>query len=180
TMSTGILQGRRASFLAAIGCTASILPHITAAIIGLTLLTQMNTAVFQWIKYLGAAYLIYFAWRIWQETAPLSMESQPDPKGNANIIAKGFMINVLNPKLTIFFLAFFPLFLVSNNQSAFTQMVLLGLIFMLLTLIIFIVYGLLASTVRQRIISSPKAVLWLQRAFALIFVGLAVRLALAA
>ena len=178
TVSTGLAQRWQASLVAAIGCTLGILPHLIASILGLSAILHMSALVFQILKIVGVLYLFYLAWGMWRDTGMLKLD-QPDQKRNTFQIAlRGILINILNPKLTLFFFAFLPLFVATDASSPTQQMLLLGAIFMLLTLLIFILYGLLASRVSSYLLNSPKAIRRVQKSFALVFAGLAVRLAL--
>ncbi|MBK8906258.1 MAG: LysE family translocator [Anaerolineaceae bacterium] len=178
TISTGLAQRWRASIAAAFGCTLGIVPHLAASILGLSAILHMSALVFQVLKVVGALYLLYLAWGMWRDTGMFKID-QSIPKNTALQIAlKGILINILNPKLTIFFFAFLPLFVSSEASSPTQQMLALGAIFMLLTLLIFVLYGILASGVSTYLINSPKMIRRVQKSFALVFAGLAVRLAM--
>lgn len=178
TVSTGLFFGWRASTAAAVGCTAGIIPHLIASILGLSAILHMSAVAFQIIKYAGALYLLYLAWAMWRETGALTFNSSSSNKGIWKIISRGILINILNPKLTIFFLAFLPLFVSPETASPLFQMLMLSIVFMAMTLVIFILYGISANGVRRYVINSPKGILWLQRSFATIFAVLGVKLAL--
>jgi threonine/homoserine/homoserine lactone efflux protein len=178
TVSNGLFLGWRASIAAAIGCTAGIIPHLAASILGLSAILHMSAMAFQVIKFAGAAYLLYLAWSMWRENGPLNFNS-PKVKNNfRQIITKGFLINILNPKLSIFFLAFLPLFVSPTGASPSLQMLALSGVFMALTLIVFIFYGLSANGVRSYITHSPKITSMLQRMFAATFAVLGIKLAM--
>ncbi len=178
TVSTGLFLGKRASIAAAIGCTAGIIPHVTASILGLSAIFHMSALAFQGIKFAGAAYLLYLAWAMWHDKGGLKFNSVDPQKGLGQIVKRGFLINILNPKLSIFFLAFLPLFVTPNASSPMFQMVILSIAFMALTLVIFILYGMLANGVRQYAVTSPRLILWLQRSFAATFAALGIKLAM--
>ena len=178
TVSTGLFLGWRASIAAALGCTAGILPHLSASVLGLSAILHMSALAFQIIKFAGSAYLLYLAWSMWRETGALEFNRPAEKNGIFQIALKGFLINILNPKLSIFFLAFLPLFVSPNAIFPVQQMLILSAAFMGMTLIIFILYGNLASGVRTYFVNSPKLILWLQRSFAAIFAALATKLAL--
>lgn len=178
TISNGLFLGWRASIAAAIGCTAGIIPHLSASILGLSAILHMSALAFQVVKFTGAAYLLYLAWAMWRETGSLNFDSPSSKTGLRQIITRGFLINILNPKLSIFFLAFLPLFVSPEASSPTLQMVLLSVIFMAMTLVIFILYGISANGVRSYIVNSPKAITWLQRSFAAIFAAMGVKLAM--
>jgi threonine/homoserine/homoserine lactone efflux protein len=178
TVSAGLFLGWRASIAAAFGCTAGIVPHLTASILGLSAILHMSAVAFQCVKFAGAIYLLYLAWSMWHETGTLKFNS-PSSKSNFwQIVTKGFLINILNPKLSIFFLAFLPLFVSPNTSSPIFQMFILSIVFMAMTLIIFILYGISANGVRRYVVNSPRLIVWLQRSFAAIFATLGAKLAM--
>ena len=178
TVSNGIFLGWRAGIAASIGCTAGIIPHLTASILGLSAILHMSALAFQVIKFAGVLYLLYLAWSMWRETGALNFNKPSHSKGMLQIIIRGILINILNPKLTIFFLAFLPLFISSQAVSPTFQLILLSLVFMAMTLIIFILYGLSANLVRRHVTGSPKLVTIMQRSFAAVFAIFGIKLAL--
>jgi threonine/homoserine/homoserine lactone efflux protein len=177
-MAAGLSRGARASVVAAIGCTLGIIPHMVAAITGLAALLHTSAVAFQALKYVGVAYLLVLAWRTLREKGALSVETEPSPRSATKVIVSAVLVNILNPKLTIFFFAFLPQFVRANDPHAFIRMVELSAVFMLLTLVIFIAYGIFAAAIRKHVISRPKVLTWMRRAFAGAFVGLGARLAL--
>lgn len=177
TVSTGLFMGWKASIAAACGCTMGIVPHLLASIVGLAAILHMSSLFFQILKFAGVAYLLYLAWSMWRETGVLKFEAQDKSKGIWQIISRGFLINILNPKLSIFFLAFLPQFVPASSTSPLPQMFLLSAVFMSMTLGIFIIYGALAHSVRTYVVNSPKLILRLQRTFAITFAVLGSKLA---
>ena len=178
TISNGLFLGWRASIAAAIGCTAGIIPHLSASILGLSAILHMSALAFQVVKFTGAAYLLYLAWAMWRETGSLNFDPPSSKTGLRQIITRGFLINILNPKLSIFFLAFLPLFVSPEASSSTLQMVLLSVIFMAMTLVVFMLDVISANGVRSYIVNSPKVITWLQRSFAAIFAAMGVKLAM--
>ena len=178
TISNGLFLGRKASIAAAAGCTAGIIPHLTASILGLSAILHMSALAFQAIKYAGVLYLLYLAWAMWRETGSLNFNNHSGSRGLVQIAVRGILINILNPKLTIFFLAFLPLFISPEAVSPVFQLITLSLIFMGMTLVIFILYGLSANLVRRRVAGSPKLILILQRSFAVVFAAMGIKLAM--
>jgi len=178
TVSNGLFLGWRASIAAAVGCTAGIIPHLSASILGLSAILHMSAVAFQAVKFAGALYLLYLAWSMWRETGSLRFDTPSPGNGLWLIARRGFLINILNPKLSIFFLAFLPLFVSPHASSPTMQMILLSMVFMAMTLIIFIVYGISAHGVRRYVVNSPTVILWLQRSFAATFAVLGVKLAM--
>jgi len=178
TVSTGLGQDWRASIAAALGCTAGILPHLAASILGLSAILHMSARAFQMLKFAGALYLLYLAWSMWRDTCKFDFDRTVTNKNAFQIALKGLLINILNPKLTLFFFTFLPLFVSPETSSPTQQMLALSAVFMAMTFLIFVLYGILASKVSLYFTNSPKAVKWMQRTFALIFAVLAVELAL--
>jgi len=179
TMAAGLSRGVRASVIAAVGCTLGIIPHMVAAITGLAALLHTSAVAFQTLKYVGVAYLLVLAWTTLKEKGALTVENQTAPRSATNVIVSAVLINILNPKLTIFFFAFLPQFVSTNDPHAFVRMVELSAVFMLLTLVVFIAYGSFAAAIRQHVISRPKVLTWMRRVFAGAFVALGARLAFA-
>ena len=179
TVSTGLMSGWRASIAAAIGCTAGILPHILASILGLSALLHASALAFQVVKFAGVGYLLYLAWSMWRETGSVQFSTQGGMKSLRRVALRGVLINILNPKLTIFFLAFLPLFVAPHAAAPLVQMGLLSVVFMAMTLVVFIGYGLFAHAVSQRMTRSPRLITWLHRSCAAMFAALGLRLALA-
>ncbi len=178
TVSNGLFFGWRASIAAAIGCTAGILPHLSASILGLSAILHMSALAFQTVKYVGAGYLLYLAWAMWRETGSFTFNSSSPELSLWHIARRGFLINILNPKLSIFFLAFLPLFISPIASSPTIQMIILSVIFMAMTLVIFVLYGISANGFRRYVVNSPGLIRLLQRSFAATFAVLGVKLAM--
>jgi threonine/homoserine/homoserine lactone efflux protein len=177
TLTAGLNRGARASVVAALGCTLGIVPHVVAAIAGLAALLNASAVAFQTLKYVGVAYLLYMAWSTVREKSAVTVDTSPAPRSGTRIIVSGVLINLLNPKLTIFFFAFLPQFVSNSERAAWPRMLELSGVFMLITLVVFIIYGLLAAGVRNRILSRPRIMALMRRIFAGSFVALAARLA---
>ena len=179
TVSTGLFLGIRESIAAAFGCTMGITPHLAASIFGLSAILHMSALAFQIVKFAGVAYLFYMAWMMWKDTGALTVKSPEKKDGSYLAIAvRGFLINILNPKLSIFFLAFLPLFVDQQAGAPVMQLATLAAVFMLMTFAVFIIYGIFAGWVRNYIISEQKIVRRLQRSFAATFALLGAKLAL--
>lgn len=178
TITTGLTLKWRASLAAAIGCTLGIVPHILASILGLSALLNMSAQVFSMLKLAGAAYLLYLAWNMWREAGTLEINKKSTENNLIQIIIKAIAINLLNPKLTIFFFAFLPLFVSKSSASPTAEMIMLSAVFMGITFIVFAFYGILSSGISAYLMNSSKAVKRLQQAFAVILAGFAVKLAL--
>lgn len=178
TVTTGLTHNWRASLAAAFGCTLGIVPHILASILGLSALLNMSAQVFSVLKFAGAAYLLYLAWNMWREAGSLEFNPEPSETSTLKLITKAIAINLLNPKLTIFFFTFLPLFISESSAAPTLDMVGLSAVFMALTLVVFALYGILASAVSAYLLSTSKIMKRVQHTFALVLAGFAVKLAL--
>ncbi len=179
TVSTGLFVGHRASLAASVGCTFGALPHLLVSILGLSAILHLSAMAFQVLKYLGALYLLYIAWSMWRDTGSLVIDQRRCQHGMLNIAVKGFLINILNPKLSMFFIAFLPQFVPAGSASPIIDLSMLSSIFMLITFVVFVCYGLFAGTVRDYVIHSPRIINRLQRGFAVAFAALGAKLAMA-
>jgi threonine/homoserine/homoserine lactone efflux protein len=179
TLAAGLARGSRASVVAAFGCTLGILPHMAAAILGLAAILHASALAFQSFKYLGVAYLLYMAWNALHERGALRVEKQVDARSALQVTVNAILINILNPKLSIFFFAFLPQFVSADEAHPLSRMVLLSGVFMLMTFIVFVGYGLFAAAIRNHVIARPRVLTWMRRAFAGAFVALGAKLALA-
>lgn len=176
TVSTGLAQGRLASVYAALGCTLGILPHLAATVLGLAALMHTSAVAFQLLKYAGVLYLFYLAVVTWRDRSALAVAA-PSRTAHLALVIKAILLNVLNPKLTIFFLAFLPQFVAPGAASPLGQLLVLSAVFMLMTFVVFVVYGLVAHAFREAVIDSPRVQTWLRRGFAGAFAGLGTQLA---
>ena len=180
TVATGLSRGRRASVVAAFGCTLGIVPHMAAAILGLAALLYTSAVAFQTVKYLGVVYLLYLAWRTLRDHGTLQLDdAETARRSAAQVIVSAIAINILNPKLSIFFVAFLPQFVAADDPNRLAVMLELSAVFMLLTFAVFVVYGLLAASIRRHVIGRPRVLTWMRRSFATAFVALGAKLALA-
>ena len=177
TVSTGVLQGRKASVFAAVGCTAGIVPHLLATVLGLAAVMHTSAVAFQALKFAGVAYLFYLAYATWKDKAAFVINDAPAASSAVRLMIKAFLLNILNPKLTIFFLAFLPQFVEPGAASPLAQLFVLSGIFMAMTFVVFVIYGFLAHSFRKAVIESPRVQAWLRRGFAATFAGLGVNLA---
>jgi len=178
TLSAGLSRGARASIVAAFGCTLGIIPHMAAAITGLAAVLHTSAVAFETLKYLGVAYLLYMAWNTLKEKGGLSVDENVAPRSAGKVITSGILINILNPKLSIFFFAFLPQFVSTTEPNALSKMLELSGVFMLVTLVVFAGYGIFAASIRSHVVSRPKVLTWMRRTFAGAFVMLGAKLAL--
>lgn len=178
TVGVGLARGTAASFAAAAGCTCGIIPHMAAAIAGLAALLHTSAILFQTFKWAGILYLLYLAWSILKDDGPIQFNAQVSTRPLRGVAVTGFLINILNPKLSIFFLAFLPQFLPADTSSPMTQMFVLSGTFMVMTFGVFICYGACASRIRLYVQRNPSAIAWLKRGFSAAFLVLGARLVL--
>ena len=178
TVSTGLVQGRRASVYAALGCTAGILPHLAATVAGLAAIMHTRALAFQVLRYAGVAYLFYVAYATWRDASAFAVDGSVAKASATGLVLKAFLLNILNPKLTIFFLAFLPQFVEPHASQPLLQLLMLSAIFMAMTFVVFVVYGCVAHAFRKLVIESARVQRWLRLGFASAFAGLGARLAL--
>lgn len=178
TLALGLGQGRTAALWAAFGCTFGIVPHLAAATLGLAAVLHTSALLFTMVKFAGVAYLLYLAWQSLRSGGALAISANRKVENGWRIARRGALINILNPKLSIFFLALLPPFLSGNPATATFEMTMLGAIFMGLTFAVFVLYGLFAAQARNWLLESEAVMRWLNRSFAAIFAALAGRLAL--
>ena len=177
TLAAGLSRGARASLFAAFACTLGIIPHMLAAITGLAAVLHASALAFEIIKYAGVAYLLWMAWQTLREKGALTVDSDSAPQSVRQVMIQGVLVNILNPKLSIFFFAFLPQFVPANSTDALPRMLELSLVFMLITFVVFAGYGLFAASIRTHVITRPKILTWMRRTFAAAFVALGAKLA---
>lgn len=179
TLAAGLSRGSRASIVAAFGCTIGIVPHMAAAIMGLAALLHASALAFQAFKYLGVAYLLYMAWETLRARGALRLDTALGARSAARVTVTAILINILNPKLSIFFLAFLPQFVGADELNPVARMLELSAVFMLMTFVVFVGYGLFAASIRDHVITRPRVLTWMRRTFAGAFVALGAKLAFA-
>jgi threonine/homoserine/homoserine lactone efflux protein len=178
TIAAGLTRGPRASVLAAFACTLGIVPHLLAAMMGLAALLHASALAFELVKYAGVAYLLWMAWQTLREQGALKVEAGPDRRSARRVLLDGIAINVLNPKLSIFFVAFLPQFIAADEIAPLARMLELSGVFMAMTFVVFALYGLVAAAMRDKVVGRPKVMAWMRRTFAAAFVALGAKLAL--
>lgn len=180
TVSSAIGGGWRRGLFATVGCTLGIVPHILAAMLGLSAIMQAGSVAFEVVRWAGVAYLVYMGVSMLREGDTLSLDNREAvglPVGV--VVRRGILLNLLNPKLTVFFFAFLPQFLDAPPGLLDARLVLLGGVFMLVTLVVFAAYAYAGSAVRDRVLGVPAVRRWLQRTFGALLIFFAARLALA-
>jgi threonine/homoserine/homoserine lactone efflux protein len=178
TLAVALTRGGRASAAAAFGCTLGIIPAMLAAVFGLAAVLHTSAVAFAALKWCGVLYLLYMSWQTLRETGALSVEPQSKARTSREVIATGFLVNILNPKLSIFFLAFLPQFIAADAPHPLEEMLALSAVFMAMTFVVFVIYGMFAARLRDRVVTRPRVMNWMRRAFAGGFVLLGARLAL--
>jgi threonine/homoserine/homoserine lactone efflux protein len=178
TVSTALAQGRAASVHAALGCTAGIVPHLLATVLGLAAVMHASALAFQVLRYAGVAYLFYVAYATWRDASAFAVDGSVAKASATGLVLKAFLLNILNPKLTIFFLAFLPQFVEPHASQPLLQLLMLSAIFMAMTFVVFVLYGCVAHAFRKLVIESARMQRWLRLGFASAFAGLGARLAL--
>lgn len=178
TIAAGLSRGGKASVLAAFASTLGIIPHIAAAMMGLAALLHTSALLYDMVRYAGVAYLLYMAWQSLREHGALRIETKADTRSVWRVVGDGILINILNPKLSIFFVAFLPQFIAADETNPLARMAELSSVFMLMTFVVFAIYGVFAAAMRDHVISRPVVMTWLRRTFAAAFVLLGAKLAL--
>ena len=176
TLAAGLSRGARASVIAAFGCTLGIVPHLAAATTGTAALLHASGVAFETVKFAGVAYLLYLAVSTWRDKGTLTVDENAAPRSARRVIASAVLINLLNPKLTIFFFAFLPQFVPRGNPNALAEMLALSAVFMLMTFVVFALYGVFAATARKHLLARPHVVARVRRLFAVSFVALGAKL----
>lgn len=178
SIAAGLSRGSKAGIVGAFGCTLGVIPHMIAAITGLAAILNASAVAFQAIKWLGVVYLLFLAWQTFRDKTAILVDGSTTPASFWRVIRTAVLINLLNPKLTIFFFALLPQFVPAGQANGTWQMVALSLIFMAVTFIVFTIYAMFAATMRNQVLSRPSVMMWLRRTFAATYVLLAGRLAL--
>lgn len=178
TIAAGLSRGTRGAWVAAFGCTLGIVPHMLAAITGLAALLHASALAFEGIKATGVAYLLYLAWMTWREQGVLAVTADDAARSDGAAIRHAVLVNLLNPKLSIFFLAFLPQFVGPHATDPTLTLLQLSAVFMAMTFAVFVLYGSFAARMRAQVLGNPTVMAWLRRSFALTFVGLGAKLAL--
>ena len=178
TVAAGLSGGARAAAVTALGCTLGIVPHLLAAVTGLAALLHASATAFDVLRYAGVAYLLYMGWATWRSPAALEVRADAPARSTGRRIAEAMLVNLLNPKLSLFFLTFLPQFIAPGETQPAERMAQLSLVFMAMTLVVFLGYGVFAARFRDQVLQRPIVLVWLRRGFAAAFVALGGKLAL--
>lgn len=178
SIAAGLSRGAWAGVWAAFACTVAIVPHLLAAMTGLATILHTSALAFNVLKYLGVIYLFYMAWQMWKDKRALNPDNTDANQGLWQVMKTGILINLLNPKLTIFFFAFLPQFVSTDGERHLFEMVALSAVFMLMTFVVFAFYGVFAARLRTYVLNRPKVLDKIRQSFALVFVVLGLKLAI--
>jgi len=177
TVSSSISGGRRRGLIAAVGCTLGIVPHMLAAMLGLSGIMQAGSVVFEVVRWAGVAYLVFMGATMIRDAGTLTLDEGTKSAGSSLLVVwRGILLNVLNPKLTLFFFAFLPQFLDASPGLFDARLIGLGGVFMLMTLAVFAVYALASAAFRD--LAAPVVRQWIERALGAFLIAFAARLAL--
>ena len=177
-ISRGLANGRKAGVISALGTSTGIAIHILAAAFGLSLIIYATEVGFQIMKWVGGLYLLFLAWKAFTHRQGLLIDSDKSDTSHTSLFWQGILVNALNPKVALFFMAFIPQFVKPASWSIPVQTIVLGSIFMVFTVIIFIVYGVSASMIRKWVIERPRVHKVIDWTTGSLFVFLGIRLAL--
>jgi len=177
-ITQGLARGRKAAIITALGMCSGITVHTTAAALGISAIFYSSAAAFNLVKYAGAIYLLYLAWKALRSNSSLKLSAEKSLPATA-LFRRGFIMNILNPKVALFFLAFLPQFVAPASGRVPLQMLLLGVIFMLQAVMIFSTIGWFSGTLGRLIAAKPHSARYFDWLTAGVFALLGVRLALA-
>jgi threonine/homoserine/homoserine lactone efflux protein len=177
SLSAGLSRGARASVVAALGCTLGIIPHVIAAVTGTAALLRASGVAFDALRIAGVIYLLWMGVASWRDKSELVVDGDQPPRPAAKVIGSAMLSNLLNPKLTVFFFAFLPQFVPPHAPHELERLLMLSGVFMVMTFVVFVIYGVSAAAVRRHVIERPKIIQRIRRVFAASFVGLGIKLA---
>lgn len=178
-VAQGISRGRKAAVVTALGMCSGVSVHTTAAALGISALLYSSATAFQILKFAGAGYLLFLAWKSLKEQQILLPKGVEDGRSSWLLFRRGFIMNVINPKVALFFLAFLPQFVSPGSATAAVQMFVLGLLFMAQAVVVFSVIGWLSGSIGEAVVKRPRIARWFGRLTAGVFASLGIRLALA-
>jgi len=178
-LTQGITKGFKAAFITTLGFTTGVIVHTSAAAFGITVIFQTSELAFDIVKYVGALYLIYLAYQAYKHrNEPLNLSGKNGTSELKKLYIKAFFMNVLNPKVSIFFLAFLPQFVNPANGSVTMQMITLGIVFMIVTIVVFGAIGYAGNILSIKLRQNPKIVTYMNTMTSFVLLGLGLKLAL--
>ena len=168
-----VTNGKKYGIATSLGLVSGIIIHTSLVAFGVSAILKQSETIFFIIKLLGALYLLYLAYSTYKSKEEILLTTNTEKKGLLKLYKRGFIMNVLNPKVSIFFLAFFPGFLFSNTLSTVTQFYVLGFLFMAVSLFIFSTIAILAGTISDYIKQNKNIGIVLKWLQIIVFVGIA-------
>lgn len=171
-LTQSLVNGKKYGLATVFGLISGCIIHTTLLAFGVSAILKKSETLFFVIKLLGAIYLLYLAFKVYQSDATILVSEKVEKKTTHQLFKQGFIMNILNPKVTLFFLAFFPGFLFTNEVSEVVQFYILGLLFMLTSLLIFSAIAILASTISTHLKKNTNIGLYLKWLQILVFFGI--------
>lgn len=175
-MAQSISYGKKEGIATALGLCSGVTIHTLAASIGLSAILYQSNIAFSILKYLGAFYLLYLAYQAFRSSNEVGEFAKPKKQTLPALYRRGFLMNVLNPKVSLFFLAFLPQFIEKNGISVPLQMIVLGLTFMILTLIVFSIIAIFAGSLGEKLLQNEKSSRIINLSQGAIFTGIGLKL----
>lgn len=178
-LTQGMTKSKKAAIITTLGLCTGLIIHTSAAAFGISMIFKTSQIAFDIVKYLGVIYLLYIAYQVYKHrNEPLNLDTKASKKDLKALYFKGFLMNILNPKVSIFFLAFLPQFVSVQNGNVPLQMIILGLIFMGLTIILFSLIGIAGNLLSEKLLNNPKIVKYMNILTSFVLVSLGLKLAL--
>jgi len=177
-LTQGITRGKKAAFITTLGFASGVIVHTSAAAFGITVIFQTSQLAFDIVKYLGALYLIYLAYQAFKHrNEPLDLSGSINKSELKKLYFKAFIMNILNPKVAIFFLAFLPQFINPAQGSIPIQMITLGVIFMIITIIVFGMIGYMGNILSKKLRENKRIVTYMNTMTSFVLLSLGLKLA---
>lgn len=178
-LTQGMTKSKKAAIVTTLGLCSGIVLHTLAAALGISVIFQTSEIAFNIVKYIGAGYLLYIAYQAFKyRNEPLDLSVQNSSLELKKLYYKGFIMNILNPKVSIFFLAFLPQFVTTSNGNVPLQMISLGVAFMLMTIVVFSSIGIAGNLLSSKLLENPSIVKILNVFTSMVLVSLGLKLAL--
>jgi threonine/homoserine/homoserine lactone efflux protein len=178
-LTQGMTKSKKAAIVTTLGLTSGLVIHTSAAVLGISVIFQTSQLAFDIVKYIGALYLLYIAYQAFKHrNDSLDLSVTNSSQELKKLYIKGFIMNILNPKVSIFFLAFLPQFVTTTNGNIPLQMAILGAIFMILTLIIFSSIGIAGNLLSAKLLENPKITKYMNILTSFVLFSLGIKLAL--
>ncbi len=178
-LSQSMLKGAKSGILITLGLCTGLIVHTSAVALGIAVIFQTSALAFSLLKYIGAAYLLYLAWQAFRASSAGNTKTEFSSLSGARLYRRGIIMNITNPKVSIFFMAFLPQFADPASGSVTLQIMLLGLLFIAVTLVVFGGIALLAGVIGDKLQQHPRAEIILNRVAGTVFAALALKLATA-